>query len=502
MRGSRSPVGAVLVAGTAAVLGTVGIVIGINFAPTPRLVTNTTSGQNQNASLDKRGEFVVFTSNVNHVAGVDNSSPAGAFDFDSSGNDFTPPGATHPDPRCLNCSAVDSGDGQLYLWQRSANTLQQLTFTTGGGFTANQLPDINQNGTVVAWDSDRDHTPGSPGNADGNREIFTLDLASDTISQVTNTVGGGETANRNVNWSDAGDLLVFESTRDFSAVSSCTLGDGTSPCSNPDGNSEIMLFDQPSNTFTQITQTTGGDDSANNRPRISNEGRFVAFQSTRDFSGSLPAGAICTKIDGGSCGNEGNGEIMRYDRLTNSFLQVTDTTCDGATANERVEISKGGRFITWQSACESQLDAGGCGSCGGNDEAFLFDAKGATITQLTISASGFNRVPRIAGNGRYIIFESNRNYKNLNPGHARTLYILKQSSGVASAGSSAPGQLVEDGSSSLVQNPHTKVLTVNFAGGFNTSVEQFGASSRGRFFVFDNKKGVRNQEIWFLDRTR
>ena len=502
MRGSRSPLGVVLVAGTAAVLGTIGIVVGVTFAPTPKLVTNTTSGKNQNASVDKRGELVVFTSNVNHVSGVDGSSPAGAFDFDSMGNDFTPPNATHPDPRCLNCSAVDSGDGQLYLWRRSANTLAQLTFAAGGGFAANQLPDINQNGTVVAWDSDRDHTPGSPGNADGNREIVLLDLSSGAISQVTDTAGGGETANLNVNWSDAGNVLVFESTRDFASVSGCTLGDGTSPCANPDGNSEIMLFDRQANAFTQITDTTGGDGSANNRPRISNEGRFVAFQSTRDFSGSLPGGATCTRLDGGACSNEGNGEIMRYDRLTNAFLQVTDTTCDGATANERVEISKGGRFITWQSACESQLDASACGSCSGNDEAFLFDGSGPTITQLTISGSGFNRVPRITGDGRYIIFESNRNYRNLNPGHLRLLYILKRGTGPATAGISGSGQLVEDGASSLTQNAHTKVLTINFAGGFNTTVEQFGASSRGRFYVFDNNKGVRNQEIWFLDRTR
>ncbi len=84
----------------------------------------------------------------------------------------------------------------------------------------------------------------------------------------------------------------------------------------------------------------------------------------------------------------------------------------------------------------------------------------------------------------------------------RLLYILKRAPGAGTAGSSGPGQLVEDATSSLVQNPHTKVLTINFAGGFNTTVEQFGASNRGRFFVFDNKKGVRNQEIWFLDRTR
>ena len=34
------------------------------------------------------------------------------------------------------------------------------------------------------------------------------------------------------------------------------------------------------------------------------------------------------------------------------------------------------------------------------------------------------------------------------------------------------------------------------------TVEQFAASNRGRFFAFDNSKGVGNQEVWFLDRNR
>jgi hypothetical protein len=47
--------------------------------------------------------------------------------------------------------------------------------------------------------------------------------------------------------------------------------------------------------------------------------------------------------------------------------------------------------------------------------------------------------------------------------------------------------------------------TINFAGGFNTSVEQFGVSSAGKYISFDNGHGGggrANQEIWFLDRTK
>jgi WD40 repeat protein len=501
---------ALVAAGVAATFGIAAIALGVVFQPTPRLVTNTIGGKNQNPSIDKNGNLIVFTSNVNHVSGV-TSSPGGTFDRDGSGNDFTAAGATHPDPSCPNCSATDDTTGQLFLWRRKesgatpANSLTQITSGLGGGFAANQFPDVNQNGTFIAWDSDRDHTPGSPGNADANREIFIADVATLTITQLTNTTGGGDSANRSVNWNDTGSLLVFDSTRDYAGVLGCTLTDGTTACDNADGNSEVMLYDRVAAKLTQVTDTGGDGAAANVRARISNDGSAIAFQSTRDFSGVLPAGATCTLADGTTpCANDGNGEIMLY--AANHFTQVTNTTntgpCGGANPSERVEITKKGKFLTFQSKCEAQLNPTGCGDCGGNDEAFLFERKSGKLIQMTISDAGFNRVPRASGTGRFAIFESNRNYNNLNPAHSRTLYILKRSTKPAPAGTTGAGQVVEDATSTLVQNVKTKLLTINFAGGFNSTVEQFAASNRGRFFAFDNSKGVGNQEIWFLDRNK
>src|SRR5689334_6321332 len=298
--------------GYAALVGVVGaavIALAADVAPTLRRVTNTTSGKNQNANIDKKGRTIVFTSNTNHVTGVTDSA-VGAFDFDNSGNDFVT-GGPHPDPSCPNCDDnLDTGrPGDIYIWHMKAaggapaNSVEQLTFSNGGGFGANSFPDLSQaKAATVAWDSDRDHV-GT--NADGNREIFLIDLATCnfstppptppcTIVQVTNTSGGSNGANRNVNISDNGTLMVWESNRDYAGVMSCTLADGVTPCNNADNNSEIMLFDRNASKLTQITMTTGNGSSANIRPRISPDGRFIAFQSTRDFSGVLPAGLTCT----------------------------------------------------------------------------------------------------------------------------------------------------------------------------------------------------------------
>jgi hypothetical protein len=75
----------------------------------------------------------------------------------------------------------------LSRWRRThcwtaGSGITQLTNSTGGG---NNLPSINADGTRITFYSDRDLTPGSPGNADGNLEIF---LA--TESRVDLTVSG------------------------------------------------------------------------------------------------------------------------------------------------------------------------------------------------------------------------------------------------------------------------------------------------------------------------
>jgi Tol biopolymer transport system component len=478
---------------------------------TAKLVTNTKGGKNQNPVVDRAGKTIVFTSNVDQAGGTI-GAPTETFDHDDATNDFG--GTTPPQPICVDCDGVNDATGNLFVWRLKRkgtipeNSVQQITFSNVGGFTANQFPDLNQRATYVAWDSDQDHV-GS--NADGNREIFLYDLRTATTSQLTSTIGNGDTANRSANLDDKGNVVVFDSRADFSAVTSCKQTDGATACSNADGNSEIMVLDRSGGTLTQLTDTTGNGANANLRGRVSNDGRYVAFQSTRNFAAELGVIATCVLLDGvTACGNaDENGEIMLFDRQENALIQVTSTanagSCSGTNPNERVEISKRGKYLTWQSKCEADLNPTGCGDCDGNDEVFLAELKPKRIVQATISEGGFNRVPRISGSGRYIVFESNRSYLGANGGHGRTLYVLKRVpfKDVSAQGITAKVQLEEDSTlngAGIVQNTSTDATTINFTGGFNTTIEQFGVSTNGRFVAFDNSKGVGNQETWLVDR--
>ncbi len=479
---------------------------------TPRQVTATTGGQNVNASIDKGGKLIVFTSNVNHeTATTENNCGVAAgetapyrFDFKCEGNDFASL-ATPPEPSCLNCGDDQGSVGNLYLWRQKkkgkdlpANSIQQLTFSTAGGLTANSNPQLAQTGKFVVFESDQAHEGATEescsncSNADGNREIFIYEVKTGELTQITDTTGNGNTANRLPQIDDTGRNLVFDSRADFAAAPCDLLGGGL--CDNADGNSEIIHFNRQSGRYTQITQTVGGGSNANIRADISGDGKWITFQSNQDLAG---AGLLCEKLDGSACSNDGNAEIFVVSLKDAEVLQATDTpnagTCSGSNPNERATVSNGGRFVAFQSKCEADLNPLACGDCNGNDEVFLLERKKGKIVQVTISDAGFNRVPRIAGSGAWMVFEANRDYKNLNPSHTRILYILKRDT--------KRGIVIED-ALGPIQDSRAKLISINFSGGFGSSVETFGISKNGRFVAFDNSKGVGNQEIWFLDRNK
>ena len=102
---------------------------------------------------------------------------------------------------------------------------------------------------------------------------------------------------------------------------------------NPDGNSEIFLFDGAK--LTQVTNTSPGDlanrvTNGNFQPSISDDGRFIAFSSNRDLAGQNA---------------DGNLEIFIYDTLASSFTQLTNTS--GIVGSSDAKISGNGAIVAY-----------------------------------------------------------------------------------------------------------------------------------------------------------
>ena len=137
--------------------------------------------------------------------------------------------------------------------------ITEITFTTGGGHI---IPSISGDGTRIAFQSDRDLTGN---NADSNLEIFLYDATTSTFTQVTDTTGGVTTL---PSLSGNGTRIAFVSNQ-FSG-------------GNPDANPEIFLYDTFTGGITEVTFTTGGFSAG---PSLSDDGTRIAFHSNRDLTG-------------------------------------------------------------------------------------------------------------------------------------------------------------------------------------------------------------------------
>lgn len=201
-------------------------------------------------------------------------------------------------------------------------------------------PDISLSGRWIAFSSTGDLVP--PGNADGNFEIFRYDRVNGTFLQLTTT---GGCANSVPTINDGGDRIAF--------VSDCDLGFGAT-------GSEIVLWD---GAFRGL-DTSG---CVSRDPVVSPDvnGRYVSFVT--DCDGQYSSNA---NPDGGL-------EIVQWDTLTDTYLQLTSTAA--GLVNDVPSSSADGRFVAFLSNADHESGE----NPGGSLVVFRYDRTLASFLQLT-----------------------------------------------------------------------------------------------------------------------
>ncbi len=191
-------------------------------------------------------------------------------------------------------------------------------------------------------------------------------LAQDdcTIRQVTDAASG-ESEVAFLNFS--GTLGAFSSSADI---------DG----GNPDGSFEAYIFNTGTLVITQLTDDPVLDSFIFD---ISGDEAILALSSQADLTGGNP---------------DGNREIFLFDRDTELFTQITDTS---GVDNIVPALNFDGSLI----AIDSQADLTG-ENADANREIFLFDSGTATFTQLTDTTAGDSLAPDISSDGEIIGFHS------------------------------------------------------------------------------------------------
>ena len=206
--------------------------------------------------------------------------------------------------------------------------------------------------------------------------------------------------------------------------------------------------------------TQGNHDSAyNDWPRISGDGRYVAFSSN---ASNLVSGDT-----------NGVADVFLRDRQSNTTSRVSVAT-DGTQANADCiypSISADGRYIAFASIASSLVS----GDTNGYTDIFVHDRQSGTTTRASVAsdgtqANGSSIYPSISADGRYIAFASNA-----------TNLVSKDRNGYSDV-------FVRD-----LQSGTTTIVSVTsdgIQGSDNSSTQDWPSiSADGRYVAFSSKAG-------------
>lgn len=212
------------------------------------------------------------------------------------------------------------GNDELFLYDALTATITQITSL---GVSGNSLVgDISGDGSRIVFSSNGDLTGG---NADEGFEAFLFDVASNTITQITDVSGGAAGSSSTLAINQAGTRVAFGSSADLTG-------------SNSDSNLELFTFDVSTSQLLQITDTTTSFFSAGFAVNISDAGSRIVFNSNADLAGDNSENFI---------------EVFMYDSADDSFTQISDSS--GAFAGAGIfgiDISGDGTAIAFDSAAD------------------------------------------------------------------------------------------------------------------------------------------------------
>ena len=247
------------------------------------------------------------------------------------------------------------------------------------------------------------------GDFNASPDVFVRDLLTGQTTRVS--VSGPGTEGNAGSWqaelSADGRYVVFES-----AASNLVAGD-------TNGAADIFLRDLVAGTTRRVSVSTGGVQSDQpsgggqynhfGTPRISGDGRYVAFVSSAT---DLVAGDTNFVQD-----------VFLRDTVANTTTRLS-VSSGGAQANgdcPDADISDNGRYVVFHSTANTLV----AGDTNGVSDIFLHDTVAHTTTRLSVGlggvqANGFSDNATISADGRHVTFVSGAT--NLIGGDVNSLY--------------------------------------------------------------------------------
>jgi hypothetical protein len=351
-------------------------------------VTNTTGVDNEDAAINDDGTKVVFSTTANLSAlNVDGNREV--FRYDRTSGTFANMSTTVGGGDGANNNPDISGDGSVVVYQSDQNPFGQnadaneeifyrITATTQrvqvtqstGGFNA--VPAIDDDASTIIFRSNR-NLDGD--NSDLNRELFSYEVPSDVLEQITTSPAASATGvSGNHDLTGNGNVVVFASDAD-------PVGQ------NADGSTEYFRLTRRSEAVTQLIQS----DDNNSGITVDDDGSRTVFLSDEDLDGTNS--------------NE-NTEVWIRDGATDtSATQTSSLGAVGISTNE-----SGTRTVFRSSASLTGQNSDG------GQEVVLASCGSATPTFTDVAANStfFDEIEWMAAAGISTGFQPGPTYKPAN----------------------------------------------------------------------------------------
>lgn len=291
---------------------------------------------------------------------------------------------------------LDRVTGGVVLVSRKAGA------STAGGNKPSQQPSISADGAYVAFLSTATDLVAGQVDMSSSTDLFLFERATGNVTLVSraasapNATANGEVTAPTVLSAD-GRYVAYQS-RATNAVTGQL---------DANGFEDVFLFDRVAGTNVLVSHNASGTAAAGSqpseRPSISADGRWIAFESA------------ASDLVAGQSGASGDF-VFLYDRTTTANLLVSHAVGAPATATgfaygSGPKVSADGAFVAYASTAPDVV--AGQVDPSGNADVFLWD-RAADTTTLVSHASGapataanaYSSEPRPSADGRYVAFLS------------------------------------------------------------------------------------------------
>jgi hypothetical protein len=270
--------------------------------------------------------------------------------------------------------------------QSGTTTLESLSSDGTKGFGSSTWPYITGDGRYITFQSDARNLVADGTN--GRQHIYVRDRLAGTTELVSMSTAGVQADNLNDigNISGDGRFVVF-----ISYASNLVPGD-------TNGSPDVFVRDRQAGTIRRVSVSSSGGQANGSSlwPRISADGRFVAFVS------------VATNL----AGNDANGtveDIYLHDMQTRATRRVSLSSA-GVQANSvstMPALSSDGQTLVFASFASNLVG----GDTNGHWDVFVRDLPTGVTERVSVSSSGQqgneeSATPYISPDGRFISFHA------------------------------------------------------------------------------------------------